>query len=117
MIHGEDGEDGKIPYYVKPWISWYQVPIFATACPLYGQKIRTKAVWRTAGIPMAKDLRHIPFHRKIFMRLPEKITSEKTGFPAVVKNSKRMIGNGIYIVRHISDLEAVSQSFRALQRP
>lgn len=54
MMHGKDGEDGKIPAILDLLGIPYQGADHATHA-LCMDKIRTKAVWKTAGIPVAKD--------------------------------------------------------------
>lgn len=102
MIHGQDGEDGKIPAFLER----LRIPHQGTTAKNHTvcrDKILTKAIWREVNIPVAADLiLDITSLSKETFRA--KIHST-VHFPCVVKNPTEGSTIGIFILSDESLLD------------
>ncbi|MFO0750799.1 MAG: D-alanine--D-alanine ligase [Myxococcota bacterium] len=104
-MHGPDGEDGRVQGALEMLgIAYQGSGIQASAVGL--DKVRTKAVYRAAGLPVAKD-------RVVSGRVDWRALAAELGLPLVLKTPASGSSVGVVIATTLDELAAQGQALVA----
>ncbi|MEA3304764.1 MAG: D-alanine--D-alanine ligase [Patescibacteria group bacterium] len=103
MIHGEDGEDGRVPALLE----LLDIPFAGSPSQAHAlciDKARTKQIWRDRGLPVANE--YIGDIGNFDLFQIESVINNVGGYPVVIKSLTEGSSQGVYIIMDHDDLLA-----------
>jgi len=103
IIHGKDGEDGKIPALLELLeVPFQGSPSIAHAIAI--QKDKTKQIWRDKNLPLGKDSIETFYDKTL--EEADKIIQQFWGYPCVIKSLQEGSTRGVFIIHDKRELSA-----------